>query len=103
DPVGAGPFLLEEWVRDAHMRLVPNPDWFDAPRPYLDTLTFQVVSDEQQRLDTLLTGGGDLNFTSTQFIVDQGTAEGHEYINVLSVGSPVYAFNLTQPPFDDLR
>ena len=40
DPVGAGPFLLEEWVRDDHMSLVPNPDWIGSDGPYLDRYTF---------------------------------------------------------------
>ena len=36
-PVGAGPFLIESWTRDDRMVFVRNPDYFDAPRPYLDS------------------------------------------------------------------
>ena len=35
-PVGAGPFMLEQWIRDDRMVLVRNPDWVGKPGPYLE-------------------------------------------------------------------
>lgn len=102
-PVGAGPFLFQSWFRDDRMELVKNPDYFDAPRPYLDKLTFRVITDEDQRLDTLITGQADLNFTATDSIVSRAEGEGLEFVAIYSPGSPVYAFNLTKPPFNDVR
>jgi peptide/nickel transport system substrate-binding protein len=102
-PVGAGPFLFQSWLRDDRMELVKNPNYFDAPQPYIDRLTFRVITDEDQRLDTLLTGQADLNFTATDEIVSRAEDEGLEFVAMYGPGSPVYAFNLTKPPFDDVR
>ncbi|MGE0843716.1 ABC transporter substrate-binding protein [Pseudonocardia sp.] len=43
--VGAGPFLLTEIVPNASYSFTRNPDYWDAPRPYLDTLEVQINSD----------------------------------------------------------
>ena len=39
--VGAGPFLLDEWIRDNRMTMSRNPDWNASPGPYLDKLMKQ--------------------------------------------------------------
>lgn len=102
-PVGAGPFLLQQWYRDDRMELTKNPDYFLAPAPYVDRLTFRVITDEDQRLDTLLTGQADLGFTATDAVVARAKDRGLEFVATYGPGSPVYAFNLTAPPFDDVR
>src|SRR5688572_28664707 len=51
-PVGAGPFVLDQWLRDDRMVMSKNPDWLGGKAPvYLDKLTFRVISDENQRID----------------------------------------------------
>jgi peptide/nickel transport system substrate-binding protein len=59
-PVGAGPFLLQSWARDNQMTLVRNPSYWNAPRPYLDTLVFKVITDPVQRDAALKSGAGDV-------------------------------------------
>jgi peptide/nickel transport system substrate-binding protein len=44
-PVGSGPFKFTEWQRGKYIRLVRNPDYFEAGRPYLQELVFVVVPD----------------------------------------------------------
>jgi peptide/nickel transport system substrate-binding protein len=104
EPIGAGPFLLESWTRDDRLVLVRNPDWFDAPRPYLDRLTIRVVTDPTQRADTFVTGDADGYYITAQEHADRGL-EGRdgELISVkLSSGFSIL-FNTTAPPFDDPR
>lgn len=103
DPIGAGPFLLESWVRDDRMVLVRNPDYFDAPRPYLDRLILRVVTDEEQRVDTLLTGGADASYTTNPQTVERATESGAEFIGADVGTGTVINFNVTRPPFDDVR
>src|SRR5690606_38057799 len=62
---GAGPFLLDEWLRDDRMVLSRNPDWKGSDGPYLEKLTFRVVGDEDQRIDTFTTGQADGFYTAT--------------------------------------
>lgn len=103
DPVGAGPFVLDSWVRDDRMVLVRNPDYFDAPRPYLDQLTIRVVTDEEQRIDTMRTGDADAIYTTNPQTVQTTSDEGFGYVGV-SVGTgTVVNYNVTTAPFDDQR
>jgi peptide/nickel transport system substrate-binding protein len=104
EPIGAGPFLLESWTRDDRMVLVRNPDWFDAPRPYLDRLTIRVVTDPSQRAETFVAGDADGYYITAQEHADRGI-EGRDAALVsvqLSSGFSVL-FNATVPPFDDPR
>ena len=55
-PVGAGPFMLKEWVRDSQMTFVRNPSYWNAPRPYVDTLVLKSVIPEDQRLNSFKAG-----------------------------------------------
>jgi ABC-type transport system substrate-binding protein len=37
---GAGPYFLEELLPSAHTKMVRNPNYYDAPRPYLERMEF---------------------------------------------------------------
>jgi len=58
--VGAGPFLLKEVVFSDHQTYVRNPDYWDAPKPYLDEMTFKTFLDAQPRFNTFQSGGANL-------------------------------------------
>lgn len=60
--VGTGPFMVKEWVKGDHLTLVRNPNYWDAPRPYLDQITFQVVPDPEAQVLQLKTGAADILF-----------------------------------------
>ncbi|HEY4722613.1 MAG TPA: ABC transporter substrate-binding protein, partial [Anaerolineae bacterium] len=51
-PIGSGPFKFVEWVSGDHIRLTANLDYWDD-RPQLDTLLFQVITDESARFAAL--------------------------------------------------
>jgi len=55
-PVGAGPFLLKEYVRGDHTLLVRNPNYWAAPLPYLDQVNVRIIPDDSQRLNSLYAG-----------------------------------------------
>ena len=55
-PVGAGPFKLEEWVRQQQIELVRNPTC-TLPRPAtLDRVIFRIISEPTTRLTELKKG-----------------------------------------------
>jgi peptide/nickel transport system substrate-binding protein len=60
--VGAGPFILTSWERDVRKVFERNPDYWDAPRPYLDSYVITQIPDPQTRLDVFRSGQGDLNY-----------------------------------------
>lgn len=104
NPVGAGPFILDEWVRDDHMTLVRNPDYFQDGEPYLDSVTFTPLRDPTQRINSVQTGqahaavpGSELSFK--QSAIDAGL----EAASAPAGGGPMLMFNTQAAPFDDVR
>jgi peptide/nickel transport system substrate-binding protein len=105
NPVGAGPYVLDGWVRDDRMVLRRNPDWKGGEGPYLETITFRVVTDENQRIDTFITGDADAFFTATPASVTraQESEAGTSYPSVDVNTGQAFVFNTAKPPFDDVR
>ena len=58
--IGTGPFLLREWVPGSHLLFVRNPNYWDAPKPYVDRLVLKVVLDPAARAAALEAGEGDI-------------------------------------------
>ncbi len=63
NPVGAGPYMLKEWTRDQQMVLVRNPNYWDKPRPYIDTLIWKVYPNPNTMTEALR--AGDIDGTDT--------------------------------------
>jgi peptide/nickel transport system substrate-binding protein len=61
-PVGTGPFVFGEWVKDDHTTVTKNAAYWDSPRgaPLVDRVTFRPIPDTSTRLNELVTGGVDL-------------------------------------------
>lgn len=54
-PVGSGPFKFSGWIPGESISLLSNTSyWLDPPK--LDTLTFQVIADEAERVTALNNG-----------------------------------------------
>lgn len=103
-PVGAGPFIMTDWVRDSQMVLERNPDYWDSPKPYLDELTFRAITDAAQKADTFLAGDGDMvEFVSASVDVQRLRDQGVEFLTADLFGGQGIWFNQTTAPFDDVR
>jgi peptide/nickel transport system substrate-binding protein len=105
-PVGAGPFLLKEWLRGSSMTLVRNPDYWQKGKPYLDEIDVKSVSDDAARLNTMLSGGGQVALEGAKTNVDQFRAESKKFSLVSTPaqgGGNAIVFNLTKAPFNDVR
>ncbi|MCB0996037.1 MAG: ABC transporter substrate-binding protein [Acidimicrobiales bacterium] len=103
NPVGAGPFMLDEWIRDDRMVLKKNPTFFlaDEGMPYLDELVLRVVNDEPQRFRTFDEGEAELMYSQQPVTIGQVKEAGYGIYELLSEGGQNINFNTTRPPFDD--
>jgi peptide/nickel transport system substrate-binding protein len=59
-PVGNGPFKFKEWRKGEYLLLERNPDYWDAGRPYLDSIVVTFTPDEGARAVGLEAGELDL-------------------------------------------
>ncbi|MER8760697.1 MULTISPECIES: ABC transporter substrate-binding protein [unclassified Mesorhizobium] len=108
-PVGTGPFVFKEWVRGSHIVYERNPDYWDAPRPYLDRLIVRFIPDASARALALETGEIDLapatpipysdlqRFETLPHIGFE--KQGYQYSNGISR----VEFNLEKAYFQDVR
>jgi peptide/nickel transport system substrate-binding protein len=60
-PVGTGPFKFLEWKKDDHFTVTKNENYWKIgadgkPLPYLDKVNWRVMTDENARLQALITG-----------------------------------------------
>ena len=59
-PVGTGPYKFVEWVRDDHVTLEANPDYWGATKPTIAKVTIRPIKEEVTRLAALKAGEVDL-------------------------------------------
>jgi peptide/nickel transport system substrate-binding protein len=61
--IGAGPFIMEEYVRGERLKLKKNPDYFDKNLPHLDALTWITILDQNTLLQAYKSDQIDINGT----------------------------------------
>jgi ABC-type transport system substrate-binding protein len=59
-PIGTGPFMLTNFVRDSEVDYVKNPNYWQSGKPYLDGLKIIVISDATTARMTLEAGQADV-------------------------------------------
>ena len=64
-PVGAGPFVVKEWVRDDSLTFERNENYWDSGRPYLEGLEYGIITNSQTAADALLTGSVDIGLSDS--------------------------------------
>jgi peptide/nickel transport system substrate-binding protein len=69
-PVGAGPFLLKEWIPAVSQSWVRNPDYWQKGKPYIDDIEMKNINDDSARLNTFLSGSAQMNLEGTPANLD---------------------------------
>lgn len=114
NPIGTGPYVFDEWVRDDYIRLVRNDDWntptipevTDDDPPLPEALEFRTIPEETPRLQSLLQGDVDIlvgrDFPPREYeTVDTDDATTVE--TQMSFNTGYLAFNMDKEPTDDIR
>jgi peptide/nickel transport system substrate-binding protein len=102
-PVGAGPFMLKQWVQGSQAILVRNPTYWNAPRPYLDSIIFTTITDETQRVNGMMAGQTDLAFTNNPLSISQLRTAGFTVMVTPSLNTNIFYMNLKDPALGDPR
>jgi peptide/nickel transport system substrate-binding protein len=109
--IGTGPFRLDEWQVNDHLTVVRNDDYWrtDADGnqlPYLDSIEFRPVTEQQQRTNGIKSGELDAFHMSSALAIDEFRAldEAEQFNMTESDDFAEVAFlmtNATKPPFDN--
>jgi peptide/nickel transport system substrate-binding protein len=63
-PVGTGPFIFESYAPNESFKANKNPDYWNQPYPYLDSVEFRPIPDALNRRDALKSGAIDILHTT---------------------------------------
>ncbi|MBF4573335.1 ABC transporter substrate-binding protein [Herbiconiux sp. VKM Ac-1786] len=110
-PIGTGPFVFSEWVKQDHVTLTRNDDWTSAPAgathegpAYLDTIEWRFIPDPATRFAALQSGEVDVIDEMQPDNVVAATADGSG-LDVLTGALPGASIRLElnsgYAPFDD--
>ena len=108
-PIGTGPFKFAEWRRGQYIRLVRNPDYWDAPKPYLDEVVLQVIPDGGARAASLESGETLMGVINPVALADISRIEKAPGLRVTTEGYKLLApmflmeLNLDKEPFSKVE
>jgi peptide/nickel transport system substrate-binding protein len=104
-PIGAGPFLLKDWVRGVSMTFVRNPNYWQPGKPYLDEIDSKVINDDASRYNTVISGAAQMALdTSTNNLTQYRASGKYDTVNTPAAGGGrALIFNVAKPPFNDVR
>lgn len=109
NPIGTGPFKLEEWVRGDHLILVRNENYWKQGLPYLDRIIYRIIPDITSALLALENGEIGYIFENEVPLIDIDRLRQISGITVLAKGgemSPAvvtFGFNLRREITGNLK
>jgi ABC-type transport system substrate-binding protein len=104
NPVGAGPYVLDEWVRDDHVLLQRNPDYWDETKPAYETVELRLIPDPLARAEAVTAGEVDLAYSGgPAMLIQLGDTEPLGYRVEHSDGATFVLMNHSRGPTQDIR
>jgi peptide/nickel transport system substrate-binding protein len=83
---GTGPYKITEFVPNDHVTLVRNPNYWQSGMPYLDGITFKVMTDQQARVAALRSGAIDGTTISADIIPTLSSDSNLTVLKTLTAG-----------------
>jgi len=103
-PVGTGPFVFKKWVRDSHIVLEKNKDYWMPGLPRLDRVIMHIIPERAVAVQGLLSGQIDAAYTIDRddlpLLADSPDVKINKSLSALIL---VMAINCSQPVLKDLR
>jgi peptide/nickel transport system substrate-binding protein len=91
-PVGAGPFMVENYTPGVEIRLVRNPNYW-GPAPHLEGITFTWASSDQAKVEALKRGDADVINVADPVQTQALIKNGNSGFGWLVYGDPVIEMN----------
>ena len=103
-PIGAGPYMMEEWKQDDSITFVRNPHYWNPKAQHLDKIVIRFLPDPTARFTAVKTGDIDIFYEPLGKQVNEARAD--KKLKVLEYnGTGAYTLNINTavPPLDDVR
>jgi len=99
---GTGPFEFVEWVRDAHLVIKRNDNyWNKQGGPYLDRVRYRPIPDDTVKLQSLQSGEIDvMDYVQPRDVAAVRADKSVVVLDVPSLAAFAYQLNHTKPPFN---
>jgi peptide/nickel transport system substrate-binding protein len=102
-PMGSGPYKFVEWVRDDHIKLEANPDYW-GKKPTIKTVIFRPVPELSARVVALQNEEAQIVVNIAPDVVEQIEAGDNTRISSVTGGRIIFVgIRCDKPPFDDVR
>lgn len=103
EPVGTGPFILQNYRKDAFILYQANPSYWDG-KPQINRLVYDITPDATVRYQKLRTGECHvMGYPNPADIITMQADQKIEVLSALGNNIGYLAFNLLKPPLDDAR
>ncbi|MFZ5909934.1 MAG: ABC transporter substrate-binding protein [Chloroflexota bacterium] len=98
-PVGAGPFVVTDWVSGQSITLERNPYYFEEGKPYLDRLVYQIVPEPAAQTAMMMQGEAQVHLWPSENEADYNKLlEGKaKQVLVPGIWNTAIDFNLSAP------
>ncbi len=104
NPIGTGPFAFEEWIPDQKLVVTRNENYWQPELPYLDSVEFRIITDEDARASSLRSGTLDMAGFDAPSDFDKNDRQGVIVWKDTRTETPetFIMLNTMQPPLDDV-
>jgi peptide/nickel transport system substrate-binding protein len=103
-PIGTGPFTLDHWTPGVEIKMNANKSYWQPGKPYLNSVTWKYVVDDNTRDLQLKSGQADINeFPPSTSVAALKTAAGIEVTAFPAAASEYIAFNHKVPALSDVH
>lgn len=105
--VSNGAYVFEEWISNAHVKVTKNPLFYEADQVAIDTVFYYPIDDSRTALKMFRAGEIDMNVATGGFPAAMAQELQEEMPGEARIfpylGNLILPFNVTKPPFDDVR
>jgi peptide/nickel transport system substrate-binding protein len=104
-PIGAGPFVLKEHVPNTRFTYERNPNYWDSPRPYVDKLVINVITDANQGFNAFRAEEADIVSYVPGPPQEWQDLRDSDYkiVESTQIGGNAYLYQNQKAPTDDVR
>lgn len=103
-PVGAGPFIVKSLTPSAQVDLARNPNYWDKPLPYLDSITIRTIDSDPSAVSSVQSGQTQVAVnTTTPTIWASAPSQGLQSVPLPAANVWYFNFDTYKAPMNNIN